>query len=453
MSDISRRGLIGGALALGGASLFPLSQARLGGTVATADSFFNSIGICTHPNWRRTVWERRDWEAPFGETGVVNLRGKIGSGPAAVAVLRRLRPLFDAGVRMCVTIAEQDGSAFDLKKTQASLDFLASHVGADNISGIESANEYNNPATRPADWVARLRHFQTWLHDSVRRNRAFDRVPLIAPSMWGRLTTDYRALGNLEPTVDRGNLHYYTGGRRPTRMGEPGQSSELGGGADSSLERAIADARTLSPRSRLWMSEFGYRVAGAGANHRGDLNERIAAKYLLRGLFDILAEGVEKTFIYTLIDDDHETPPAYHGLLDRSLRPRVAFHGLCNLMALFRDESSPRPSIAPDHSLAGATRAVRHHAFSRADGSKLVVLYQDVDSYDRRSRAALKVAPVAVRLDFAEPVRAEVFDPMVSATALRTGAPASRLTLAVGDSVTIVKISAMRPDRASSTSR
>ena len=42
--------------------------------------FADSIGICTHPNWRTPLWASSDWEDLLLETGVRHIRGKIGRG-------------------------------------------------------------------------------------------------------------------------------------------------------------------------------------------------------------------------------------------------------------------------------------------------------------------------------------------------------------------------------------
>jgi hypothetical protein len=420
----------------------PRSKLGFSSTPVPAYRFYRSVGICTHPNWRDTLWGRTNWESAFLGTGVRNLRGKIGSGPTGKAALADLQSIFAAGAKICVTIAENDGTEFDLRATKASLDFLADAVGPENICGIESANEYNSPKRRPADWARKLRGFQAWLHETVRSNAAFDSVPLIAPSIWGRLTSDYRALGNLLPNVDRGCIHFYTGGRRPSQVGVSSYRAEAGSVTDSSLQVALADARTLAPGRPLWMTEFGYSMTGPGADTRGDVPERVAAKYLLRGLFDIFAQGVEKTFIYSLLDDVDERPPRYHGLMDGALVPRQSYHSLRNLMSLFRDESLPRGAVPPGYRLSGGTPRLKQHVFQKNDGDLLIIMYQDVDSYDRSTRRELKVEPEHVRLALNERAeKIELFDPGASEGPFRTIPEANSVAIPVSDAVVAVKVS------------
>lgn len=436
MNHVSRRSFIGTGLALFTAGAVPLAAPRSTRTFLSRD-FSDAIGICTHPNWRERLWGNTDWESAFLETGVRNTRGKIGNGRLGLAALSDLQKLFKEGVKICATVAD---SKLDRQATLANVEFLADQVGSRNLSGIESANEYNKPGSRPPHWAAELRQFQQWLHQTVRANPKLAGVPLVAPSIWGRLTEDYAALGNLEPYVDRGNLHYYTGGRRPTRAGRPRRGNEGGGLDDYGLQDAVQDARTLAPGAPLWITEYGFPVAGPGLPlARGFITEEAAAKYLLRGLFDAFRAGAEKIFIYTLMDDAHRSPPRYHGLMDARLRRRPAFNAVKNLMTLFHGGSDPSPGkleFAFDTS-----SSVKHQLFSKDSRTFLLAAHQDVDSYDRLMKSDTKVASVPATLILARPAaRIAHFTPTFSVDAQTSVRNSGRLEFPVGDHVSIVEI-------------
>jgi hypothetical protein len=371
----------------------------------------------------------------------MHTRGKIGSRRGGDAALMHLEKLFARGVKICATVADQE-EGLDREATKANIDFLANSIGARNISGIESANEYNNPHKRPADWATELRDFQKWLHDTVRADRRFAGIPLVAPSIWGRVTEDYLALGNLEPNVDKGCLHYYTGGRRPTIAGRPKGNDEGGGANAYSLADAIRDARTLAPTKPLWITEYGYPVAGPGLPFAaGFISEAAAAKYLIRGLLDAFGEGVERTYIYSLIDDVQRSPPRYHGLLDGTLRPRPGFHAVENLIALFADGAQDFAPGTLKYSLDNAPSSIKRQLFQKSDGTFLLTMYQDVDSYDRMTRQDIPVTPAAVQLNLDRPAaKVEVFTPTFERTAAHSANMVRMLTVPVADDVTVVKI-------------
>jgi hypothetical protein len=170
------------------------------------------------------------------------------------------------------------------------------------------------------------------------------------------------------------------------------------------------------------------------------ITETAAAKYLLRGLFDMFGDGVEKIFIYTLIDDVQRNPPRYHGLMSGSLERRRTFYALKNLMALMHDSGRPSALQPLELTLGNADR-FKSMLFQKSDGAYLLTLYQDVDSYDRNARQDIAVAPVPATLTLARPARSiEIFTPTTDSAIKQRAANTNRLSIPVPDHVTVVKI-------------
>lgn len=441
MINLSRRLFMGSGLAFAAACSAPLPAAAFEKRAVGARRFFDSVGICTHPNWRSGPWNSPDAQMAFLSTGVMHTRGKIGSGRPGAAALAYLEKLFARGVKICVTVADQ-GDGLDRDATQANLRFLAEVIGPQHISAIESANEFNNPRKRIPNWALELRDFQKWLHETVRGDPRLASIPLVAPSIWGRLTDDYLALGNLEPNVDKGCLHYYTGGRRPTIAGRPRTDTEGGGNGSYSLTDAVNDAKVLAPSKPLWITEYGYPVTGPGLSPtRSFISEAAAAKYLIRGLLDLFAEGVERTFVYSLIDDVHRSPPRYHGLHDGNLRPRPSFQALRNLITLFKDRAEAFAPGVLKYNLADVPPSLKSQLFQKSDGTFLITLYQDVDSFDRVTGRDVVVSPTDVQLSFHRlAAKVEVFTPTFGARPTQSASMVSTLRVPVADDVTVVRI-------------
>ena len=404
-----------------------------------AKSFVDSVGINIHPSWRRTIWETGDWQSALIELGITNVRGLVGSGPNGKATLGRLQRLFGNGIKLCAAVAPHSAD-FDLQSIGANIDFLANSVGAQNLCGIESANEYNDPP-RPRDWAVRLRHFQAWLYETVRAKPVFNAVPVVGPSIWRAVSEDVAALGDLEPYIDKACLHYYPGARRPTRAGRPPATANGSGNGEFSLEDAVRQAKIQAPSERVFATEFGYPVAaGSLPLSQYFISETAAAKYLVRGLMDLHAAGVEKTFIYSLIDDAHRDPPRYHGLLDASLKPRRTFFAVRNFMQLLRDGDG---AFTPESVDLGLTKvpALKSMLFQKSDRSFLLALYRDVDSYDRDRHVDAIMAPEPVTITLPRPAtRIEAFTPTVDHAAKRSAAGVGAFEVPVSDDVTVVRI-------------
>jgi hypothetical protein len=261
------------------------------------------------------------------------------------------------------------------------------------------------------------------MHGTVRAIPALKDVLLIAPSLKGFKTQTCSALGNVDAFVDRGNIHYYVIGRRMT----------------SQLPTALACVRALT-HEPAWVTEVGYRQAGpTDPLSAWILTERAAAKYLTRGLFDLLAAGFERSYIYALFDDVLTTK--HFGLMTKpDLRRRPAFHALRNLLALFKDSGTP-PAGSLAYTLSGASALTKQHLFRRSDGAWLLVLYHDVDSYDRKTFRDIE--PRAANMTVALPAVAssiEVFEPLSKATTKQAVTGAKALTVPVADHVVVVRI-------------
>ncbi|HEY0163823.1 MAG TPA: hypothetical protein VGB39_00450, partial [Sphingomicrobium sp.] len=135
MTTFSRRTLVAGGIAVVGVGA-GLLRARtaadssiaapaaanraVAGRAIAGHRFLDAIGICTHPNWQKTLWGSVDWQSAFLATGVRHTRGKIGRGAPGRAAVASLQRLFDNGVKICATVASEDGE-FDYASTQAGL--------------------------------------------------------------------------------------------------------------------------------------------------------------------------------------------------------------------------------------------------------------------------------------------------------------------------------------------
>jgi hypothetical protein len=440
---LSRRSFMYGSCALIGASSAALRGFNSASEVLRAKDFLESVGIATHPCWRNTIWGSSDWASRLVEAGVKNARGEIAHGASARAALPDLHALFAAGVKMCALISDP---TLDRGRALADVQFLADYVGAENVCGIEGPNEINNPRTRSPDWAPRLREFERWLHDTVRSSPHLSSVPIVAPSMWENVERDCIALGNLEPNIDRGCIHYYTGGRRPSR-------AAVSGGGDVSMFDALRTARITAPHKPLYATEFGFNVA---AGSRGlspwVITQRAAAKYLMRGLLELFANGVQKTFIYSLLDDAKANE--HYGLLDERLNPRMSFRALRNMMQLFVDEGDPPLTTQPlELNIEAHDPRLRQLLF-RKSNSFLLCMYLDVDSYDRRGLQDVNVAPSSVVLTLPQAAaRIRVFTPLSSGTPSAILSDVRSATIPVSDDVKVVEIVPREGGSAHSKSR
>lgn len=379
----------------------------------SARSFASSVGVAGHLNWLSKNWGSLNWTPTFNALGVHHLRTSVGHNKP---VLVKLNELTSAGVSICALQAESDRTA-----SAADLAFLAANVPASRLECIESLNEFNNG--HASGWASALRSYSLWLYGTAKANQKLVSVPVAAPSIWNRIPADYAALGNLEPKVNLNNIHYYTDGRRPTLTPE------------GTLAQALQNAKAIAPTRPIIITEYGYQVAGPDRPlMAGTISELAQAKYMLRGLFDLYAAGVQRTYIYEFMDDPGTKH--YWGLCDAALKCRQSYRAVQNLMALFNDD---RPAAVPLAAAISGPSDLRVYKFARSDGRQLIVLYRDIDSWNRSTRTDINPAPVTVTVTFGQPVAAEIFEPTFSAVAKSMVTTATKLPVQVADHVVVVR--------------
>lgn len=379
-------------------------------TAIPAGKFYSAIGINAHG----VLYPANSWPQRLVELGIQNVRGRVGQSTTFVS---QLGPFFANGGKITTNIVQSSGGTLDKVGAAKSLAFLKTYVGPQRVAGIEGPNEFNNTGTRPVNWATVERDYIKWQHDTVRADSAFNSVPLIAPSVWTRLVSDYKALGDLSLWVDKGCIHYYSGFRRPTLTGPTAYN----------MVQALRDASMLSQAKPIWMTETGWMTAG-----NVPMSQRAQAKYVLRDYFDAFGNGVEKVFDYQLMDDDTNL----YGITDASARPKLAFYALKNLAALVKDSGGG--SGALDYTVTGAPTSLKQMLLQKSDGSFLLVLWLDVDSYNLSQRRDIEtMLPATINL--ARPATVEVYQPTFSAAAQSSGSGQS-IPVFVGDQITVVRI-------------
>jgi hypothetical protein len=352
-----------------------------------ASKFYQAIGVDVHAWYVGSEWPLR-----LSELGVAKVRGKVGTSKDLVT---KLGPFFAAGGKITATVVASGSGTLDKAATQKNLAFLKSNVGLSHVAAVEGPN---------------------WLHDTVRADPAFNPVPILPPSLWKRLLPDYKALGDLSPWVDKGTIHYYSGQRRPTLTG------------GNTMAGALRDASILAPGKPIHMTETGWQSPTGNI----PITLRAQAKYVVRDYFDAFTNGVEEVDMYQLMDDG--MAGGDFGLTDASANPKPSFAALKNLVALVKDTGGDAGEL--DYSIVSPPPSLRQLLLRRSDGSYLLCLWLDVDSWSK-GKDIETMLPVTINL--ASPAKFEVYQPTFSSSVQFSGT-GSQIQWFVGDQVMVVKV-------------
>jgi hypothetical protein len=337
-----------------------------------ADAFADGFGVNTHLNWwdsvqgtSTSVYEEEDRIV----SALVDLRCRHvrDAFPLDVergAVLRRVHEA--AAVRFSLVTFWNAGAA---EYVEAGL------VYGSAIEAIEGCNE---PDLFPDQCTPDLvRGWQRTLADEVRPHLG---VELLGTPMCHPVNAS--TFGDMSDWMDVGNLHVY--GRRTPYTAE-------------GLREHWNHYRVSCGDRPLRVTETGYTSNGIHLN----VSDRAAGAYLSTALLTNVANGVDRTYIYELVDEGGHVPAEEYGqnafgLLTERFEPKPAYLQLRDLMRLLDD---PGPAFTPrplDLRVSGAAAST---LFQRRDGAHLLVLWREDPVYDPTTGEDLSPAPSPVRVE------------------------------------------------------
>jgi hypothetical protein len=380
---------------------------------ASAAEFVDSIGVVTHLSYIDTAYgPTADVLAKVRELGVHHIREA--APPPTGQLADALRQARAAGLK--ATVGTGDVAVDPAQTVADSLTVLG-----DGVAAFEAPNELDNSGD--PDWAAKLVDYMPRLAAAVAEQAPGVRVigpSFIDPSHRAEVPDDLPGAFNGHP---------YPGGLPP----EP------------ALELALSERRATAPRKPVVFTETGYHNATAATVDQPPASEEAAAIYIPRLLASAFGAGVERTFLYELLDnrpDPGLTDPIQHwGLLRNDFTPKPAFTAVKTLIAAVRASPGPRTGAPLEWTLSGdgGTRVDRL-ALVRRDGSLAIAPWRPVSVWDRDARQPLDPGRVDVELFFGDLGARDVtvWRPSVSATPVlqRDGARSLPLELA-GDLVVV----------------
>jgi hypothetical protein len=397
---------------------------------APADSFVEFISVQTHLNWYNTVWDQAAWRPLLGGLGVRYTRSSVGNRLARDH-LHALYQDYDIRSTALFNTINKDGS-FKLDTTLETLAFMREEIGPEKIHAVEGPNEYTHKY-KSEGWAERLIEYQKFLHDAVKSDAALNGAPVVAPTIWKRNLDEYNAIRGIDPYADFGNLHLYNGGRKPSMFDRDK--------ADVPIDAAIRDAQIVTPGKPVCITETGFNVADGASPPKWAVPPEVAAKYTLRNLAELFLRRhlVKSANIYSLIDDEHENN--HFGLLDTNLTPRPAYWALRNLVSLLSDPGLNFASEPLTCQIKTDDANLRSLVLQKRDKRFMLMLWLDVDSYDRRTAAAIDVPPCQVTVDFGWSVASlKAHTPTLADAKPKELTAVSSVTLAVPDHLMLVEI-------------
>jgi hypothetical protein len=389
----------------------------------SAGAFVDSIGVNTHLWFVDTAYGNYDAvKARLGDLGVRHIRDVLIAGTwTSSTFYRRLNDLSRTlGIRATLAMSHEWGT-FDRQ-----IDALRTELRGD----VRAVEGYNEPDffIGGSGWAARTRAHQQALHARVKGDPSLASLRVLAPSL--AFPWSFDALGDLSSHADRANAHPYPVDQLP-------HQATYG----RTLDRALTDARKSAART-VQATETGYHTL-AGINF--GVTEEVAGVYLLRLPFEYFRRGVERSFLYELVDQKPDATRSdserHYGLLRNDFSEKPAYGALKRLIVLLRDEPGTSGGGSLRYRLGGDLEDVQSLLLGKHDGSFYLCLWQRSPVWDRERKTELFPSERRVTVKLEERVRgAEVYRPRVSGARIDSYRRPKQLRLSVPADVVVVKV-------------
>jgi hypothetical protein len=377
-----------------------------------AAAFLDSIGVVTHFPYTTTAYGRRaDVLARLHELGVRHIRDAAPTGPS---------PLAD-GLREAAALGIDGtlGTNVSVPPEQWVPAALAAMPG--KVAAFEAPNEIDKD--HAPGWPAQLQTYMTRLAAEVHKRAPGGEV--IGPSF---IYPGSRA--QIPRTLPGAfNAHPYSGGLLP----EP------------TLGLALDDWHSYAPHRPAVFTETGFHDALRATSGQPPTSPEAAAVYIPRVLLTAFGAGVQRTFIYELVDvrpDPTLADAVQHwGLLHNDFSPKPAFLALRNLIAVVRSSPGAGRSGRLDWDLKSDQR-IERVVLVRADGSRVIALWRAVSVWNRDDRKPEDPGLARAELTFhGRPARdVSVWRPSLSSKPALRRARARKLDLELGGDVVLVSL-------------
>ncbi|MDQ0325871.1 hypothetical protein J2R99_001720 [Rhodopseudomonas julia] len=392
----------------------------------SADAFVDTIGVNTHLNWTDTAYARAGLvESELVYLGIDNLRDVIPLNFQAKVYEDFAAKGYDFNFLVQVV----DGAPLIDQGVKTAADFLKTHPGS--IDAIEAPNEINLwPASLAGkSGLAAGGSIQAHLYQAVNANAVLGDVPVIGLSVAYANEKLMASLGDLSKWADYGNAHiYYPNSLKPQEQW------------DTILEAS----RMPTGDKPVVVTETGfYTLPDATMG----VSEEVQAKQILNVLMDAAEDGVEKTYIYQLMDPYHDRdldPENNWGLFNADGSPKMAATALHNLTTILADNSDVSATAhgTLQYGIENLPETAKHMVLTEADGTVDLVIWNEELIWDSATASEKPASAYVSTLTVGSTADLSVYDPLISGTdAIAHTEDGKRISFELSDHPIVIEIS------------
>ena len=297
-----------------------------GSGMRTGD-FIDTIGVNTHIG-SNPYNNPAQLSSLLAYLGVDNVRQ---SSPIDAASMANIAALGKLGAKIDLIV--NGGGPVNLAGAMANVNQLAPYLNA-----VEGPNEV---AIYPIQYgglsgVDAAVALQKDLYAAVRANPALAQASVYLFTLGGADPSAFPSIGDLSAYTDDANIHSYPPhGLRPIFV----------------IHAAISGGQTDAPSKPVVLTETGFYTLTNGVGW-GGVPQSLQASYLLDEVLDEAVAGVQRTYLYDLMDDGVDPNGAnqefHFGLFNNDGTPKLAATAFHNLTTILADSGASSRTFTPD---------------------------------------------------------------------------------------------------------
>ncbi len=390
-------------------------------------TFVQSLGINTHLAYGRTTYygQQQSVISALQYLGINTIRDQPPGYTPDPTTTAAYDAVAAAGVRFDALLV--GNGPVDITDTIAgTAAFQQAYPGS--IAAIEGPNEINAwPITYEGitDTYAAGVQVTQDLSTAVQSNPSLQTVPIYALTLsYGitGVTAGEEELGDLAPYVTYGNAHIY----------------DCCNVWQGNMLHWLPILKQATPGVPTVITETGYPTTPS------HVDELTAAKYNLNTLFENALNGIVRTYLYELVDENSSATDTnaedHFGEFHNDWTPKAGATAIHNLTTVLKSAGSGTASTTLNYSVSGLPAA--GHTFLLGSSTAFdIAVWIDATVYDPTNGVDIPAPAYSVTVNLgATFANVAVYDPMIGTTPIATYSNVSTLSISVVDHPLIVQV-------------
>jgi hypothetical protein len=292
-----------------------------------------------------------------------------------------------------------------------------------SADAVEAVNEPDTRYSEDPNWL-------TDLNACIQPIAHVLPLPFLAPAL--AQTGYYPDVGLLQ-NMGVANIHIYFSGHNPENSGY-GPKHPCGNYGALSYMKCLAAGEAGSGKP-FYITETGWNSAN------GEVDLATQAKYTVRAILFNYANGISRTYFYTLVSYTGADGFGGDGLLNVNRSPKPAFTAIGTLLNAIADDGAPYTPSPVHYGISGVGSTVTSVPMQKRDGTNILAIWNATLSYNSTTESPIAVPAqqATITIPPGQSVRSVlVIGDKGTATSVSYKAQGTKVVVPIDDHVTLI---------------